>query len=104
MYDMQNMMKKLPKLGEFAPAAFQAFVAFDQAAFLEPLQKAAEIAGVQAEIADERARGRILPMGELVEDAGLGQREGALEQPLLEHADAPGIEAVEAPDGGDAGR
>ena len=78
--------------------------ALDQTALLEALEQAAEIAGIEAEVADERARGRIFPMGQLVEDAGLGQGEGALEQPLLEHADAPGIEAVEAPDGSDAGR
>lgn len=34
MYDMQNMTK-LKKIGELAPEAFQAFVAFDKAAFAE---------------------------------------------------------------------
>jgi AhpD family alkylhydroperoxidase len=34
MYDMQNL-KKFKKLGELAPAAFQGFVAFDEAAFKE---------------------------------------------------------------------
>ena len=32
MYDMQNL-KKLPRMGELAPEAFKAFVAFDEAAF-----------------------------------------------------------------------
>lgn len=32
MYDMENL-KKFPKLGTLAPEAFQAFVAFDEAAF-----------------------------------------------------------------------
>jgi AhpD family alkylhydroperoxidase len=32
MYDMNNL-KKLKKMGEFAPDAFKAFVAFDEAAF-----------------------------------------------------------------------
>jgi AhpD family alkylhydroperoxidase len=32
MYDMKNLTK-LKKLGELAPAAFQGFVAFDEAAF-----------------------------------------------------------------------
>ena len=32
MYDMKNMTK-LKKLGELAPAAFQGFIAFDEAAF-----------------------------------------------------------------------
>jgi AhpD family alkylhydroperoxidase len=34
MYDMKNLTK-LKKLGELAPAAFQGFVAFDEAAFKE---------------------------------------------------------------------
>jgi AhpD family alkylhydroperoxidase len=32
MYDMKNLTK-LPRLGELAPEAFRAFVAFDKAAF-----------------------------------------------------------------------
>jgi len=32
MYDMKNL-KKFPRLGELAPEAFKAFVAFDEAAF-----------------------------------------------------------------------
>jgi len=76
----------------------------DQAALLEALQKAAEITGIEAEIAHQRARGGIFPMGQLIKDPGLGQGEGAPEQPLLEHADPAGVEAVEAPDGGDPGR
>jgi alkylhydroperoxidase/carboxymuconolactone decarboxylase family protein YurZ len=32
MYDMKNL-SKFPRLGELAPEAFKAFVAFDQAAF-----------------------------------------------------------------------
>jgi len=34
MYDMKNLTK-MKKLGELAPAAFQGFLAFDQAAFAE---------------------------------------------------------------------
>jgi len=34
MYDMKNLTN-FPKLGELAPAAFKAFVAFDEAAFQE---------------------------------------------------------------------
>ena len=36
-------------------------------------------------------------MGDLVEHAGLGEREGAAEEPLLQQADLAGVEAVEAP-------
>ena len=32
MYDMQNL-KKFPRIGELAPEAFKAFVAFDEAAY-----------------------------------------------------------------------
>ena len=61
----------------------------------EAAQDAAQIAGVEAEIAAEIGRGRRLAVRELVEDAHLGQRERAVEQAIAERADAAGVEAVE---------
>src|SRR5262245_2421880 len=73
----------------------------DQAALLEALEDAAQIARVEAELAAQpRCRGPVL-VRQLIEHAHLAQREGALEVALFEQADLPRVEAVEAPHGSD---
>ena len=83
------------------PSDFDA-VRAQQALPLEPAQDAAEVAGVEAEVLGELGRGRLRPVGELVEHAAFGERERALQQPFLQHADALRVEAREAPHRGDA--
>ncbi len=62
---------------------------------VEVLHDAAEIAGVEPE-RDADLLGRLLAtMGQLVEHARLAQRERALQELLVEHAELPGVEAVE---------
>ena len=71
----------------------------DQAAGFEPPEDAAEVAGVQAEIAAELGGGRRGAVREFVEDAHLGERERAVQQMLAEDADLARVEAVERADG-----
>jgi multidrug efflux pump subunit AcrA (membrane-fusion protein) len=75
----------------------------DQLARLEAAQDAAEIARVHSQILGELAGGRLVALRELVEHARLGEGERAFEPAFLQHADALGVEAVEAPHRGDAG-
>ena len=74
----------------------------EQPTLLEPPQDAAQVAGIQAQLLPQRGRvgGRL--GAELVQDAGLGEREGTLEQRLPQEPDLPGIEPIEAAHGGDA--
>jgi hypothetical protein len=58
---------------EALPGIQRAGGAPDQAARLEALEEAAEIAGIEAKIADECARSRIFPVGQVLEHPGLGQ-------------------------------
>ena len=71
----------------------------DQPGLLQPLQGAAEIARIEAEIAGKIGRRQAVAMGQLIEQARLGERETALQQVLIEHTDAARIEPVEAADG-----
>jgi hypothetical protein len=74
----------------------------EEAALLEVTQDPAEIARVQPEIAAKLGGRGPLAVRQLVEHAHLAEGEGALEVPLLEQADLPRVEAVEAPHGGHA--
>jgi hypothetical protein len=74
----------------------------DHPALREAAQDAAEIAGVEAELAADLARGRLVAMGDFIKDARLRQRERARRKALLQHADALRIEAVEPPHRRDA--
>src|SRR5690606_7632916 len=65
----------------------------------EAAQDAAEIAGIEAEVAAQLGCGRPLALRQLVHHPRLGERERALRQPLLQDADLPGVETVEAPYG-----
>ena len=76
--------------------------AADQAAFLEIAQHAAQIAGIEIERAADLGRGRGAAAGDLVKHPRLGERIGAVEKGLAQHADLPRVEAVEAADRGDA--
>ena len=77
------------------PAVARERLARDQAAFIEVLHDAAEVAGVEPEC-DADLLGRLLAtMGQLVEHARLAQRERALQELLVEHAELLGVEAVE---------
>ena len=73
------------------------------AATNEALQDAAQVPGIEPELGRELARGDRRAVRELVEDAHLGKRPGAVQQPLVQHADAPRVEAVEPADRLDAG-
>jgi hypothetical protein len=76
-----------------------------QAAFLQPAQQPAQVAGVEVQPARQRTDGRavgFLGMCELPQHAGLGQAVGRLQQAFVQHADAARVEAVEPPDGLDA--
>ena len=66
-------------------------------------QDAAEIARVEAQLAPDLAGAQPFAPGQLVEDPRFGERQGAVQEVLLEHADLAGVEAIEAPDALDAG-
>ena len=74
----------------------------DQPELVEAPQDAAEIAGVEIEVARDVGRGGAAALPDLVEHARLGERERAVEPAVLQHAEVLGIEAVEAPHRGDA--
>jgi hypothetical protein len=69
---------------------------------LQPAEEPAEVAGVEVELLTQRCRGHAGGVRELEEDPHLGEREGTLQQPVVEDADAPRVKAIEATDGGDA--
>ena len=73
-------------------------LAHDQPGVREAAQDAAEIAGVEPELLAELGRRDRVALRELVEHARLGQREPAVEQSFLQHADPPRVEAVETAD------
>src|SRR5207249_7214873 len=73
----------------------------DQLELLEAAQDPAEIAGIEPELARDFGRGRARARFELVKNARLGERERAVEPGRLQHADALGIETVEAAHGCD---
>ena len=87
------------ELQQVAPAVGVRGPLRHEPALAELPEDAAQVARVQAEVAAELHRRGSLPMGELEEDAGLGEGEGALEEPLVEQADLAGEEAVELPHG-----
>ena len=74
----------------------------EQPIALEALQDAAEIAGIEIQFAAKFGGRNAGALGEFVQHAGLGQREAAVQQALLQGADDARVEAAEPPDGGDA--
>src|SRR5262249_40284227 len=74
----------------------------EQAPLLEVPEDPAQVSRVQVQIAGELGRRRPVPVCQLVEHTPLGEGEGASEEPFVEHADLPGVKAIEAPAGGHA--
>src|SRR5690349_21098274 len=58
-----------------------------QALLLETAQDPAQVRGVEAQVLRQPCGGGLLAVGELVQDANLGEREPALEQGLFEDTD-----------------
>jgi hypothetical protein len=65
----------------------------------EAPQDATQIAGVHLQLLADLGRGEPVAVRELVEDARLGQGERAVEVALVQQADLPRVETVEAPHG-----
>ena len=70
---------------------------------LEPVQRPAELPLVEAEPLAKVAGGDVGAVGDLVEEPGVGECEGALGESLVEQADLARVETVEVADGADAG-
>ena len=75
----------------------------NEAVRLEAAQDATDVAGVEPECRLEVGRDRAIRLGDLEQEARLGEREGAVEKARVERADEPGVEAIEAAHGGDGG-
>jgi hypothetical protein len=76
----------------------------EKSALLEGLEHAAQVAGVEPQIAAEIGGGKPCAMRDFVQHARLGQRELALVQPFFKQADLAGVKTVEMPDGLDRAR
>src|SRR5512133_379934 len=70
----------------------------DQAALNEAAQDATEIAVIESELGRDLGCRRRGSLRKLIEHARLGERVGTSEKTVLEHADAPRVEAIEAAD------
>src|SRR5207248_5081817 len=66
-----------------------------QPAALKAAQDTTQITRIEAQIAGDFSSGWLVAPGEFVQHAGFGQRERALQQTLLQHADLLRVEAVE---------
>jgi len=74
----------------------------EEAALVEAAQDAAEVTGIETEVGGELRCRRPLALGEFVEHARFGERIGALQEAIPQHADPACIEAIEAADRADA--
>jgi hypothetical protein len=81
-----------------APVALGS-LSLEQAAFEKVAQDAAQITQVQVELAGQLAGGGALAVDQLVQHADLGQREGTVQVVALQHADAAGVQTIEAAHG-----
>src|SRR5262249_19230023 len=77
-----------------APILLQRFAA-DQSVVIKALDDAAEITGIKPERAADVLGDRLVLMCELVQYARLAQREWALQQMLVAHAELAGVETRE---------
>ncbi len=77
-------------------------LAADQSAPLEFPQEPTQIARIEPQLGREGGRRGGLGVSQLEEDSHFGERERALQQPLMQHADRLRIEAIETPHGVDA--
>src|SRR5262245_55443580 len=87
------------------PRVVRGGLAADQPDLLEAAQDAAEVAGVELELARNIARRTLCRAGarlDLIEHARLGERKRAVAPARLQHADACGVEAIELAHCGDA--
>ena len=73
-----------------------------QAVALETLQDAAEVAGIEVQLAAELRCRDARALGEFVEHTRLSEREPAVQEAVLQDADDACVEAAEPPDRGDA--
>src|SRR5687767_11390390 len=67
---------------------------FDEARRLEAPQDSRHVAGIEAQVAGELARGRSDAMREFVEQACLGERPRAPIEPLVQQTETLRVEAV----------
>src|SRR5687767_11264997 len=74
---------------------------FDEARRLEASQDSRDVAGIEAQVAGELARGRSDAMRELVEQACLGERPGAPVETLVQQTETLRVEAVVPANRGD---
>ena len=70
----------------------------------ESAKDPAQIPGIDSKLAADLGGGGLFAVGQLVENADLGKREGALQMSGAEDPDAAGVEPVEAADGGNGRR
>src|SRR5262245_21822125 len=75
---------------------FRRRLAADQPAFLEIPQQAAEISSIKIDSAANVARCQLVAMRQLVQNAHLPERVGAVEVCLAQHADLLGVEPIES--------
>ena len=72
----------------------------DEPLALERLEEAGQVSRVEVEVRAQLAH-LVVPVVDLVQDAGLRERAGAAEEAIVERADALSDGAVEATDGGE---
>jgi hypothetical protein len=65
---------------------------------LEPLQDAAQVARIHAEIPDQVAGAHFRPRRQFIEHARFGERESAVEKALVQEVDLARVEAGKGPD------
>ena len=82
-----------PKQG--LPPVGRGRLSLEQSPVAQPLDQPAQVPGVQSQLPAQLAGGRLVAVGELVEQADLRQGEPAAQQPFVEDADAAGVEAIE---------
>src|SRR5215212_2149833 len=93
----ESLQALLRKPQETAPAVGFRGSLVDQAILLEITEKAAQVASIQSQLLAELTRRCLLTVGQLEENAYLGQGEPTLQIPFPQHADLPGPEPVETP-------
>src|SRR5215472_1307029 len=78
------------------PAILRRYVLTDQPSLVKPLQDAAQVTDIKAEIAGDVGRSRAVAMLDLVQHARLRQRKHAVEPAGLQHAEILRVKAVKA--------
>jgi hypothetical protein len=83
------------------PAIRRQRFAGDQPGLIEILHDSAEIAGIETQFGADLLCREIFAVGEFVQHPGLAQRERALQELLVQHAELAGVKAVEGANRGD---